>query len=126
MEKPRPADARAAMESGALWNTLVLVTRAETLWELGGRCFPRLVRLFEKLQAVVGSGLERHVLRKIYREMPSHNFSAEFLTRVTQQIAVIELQDVVWSDWGRPERIADALDALGKQPAFPREYLKTG
>ncbi len=126
IEKPPSEDARIAMESGALWNTLVLVAHAETLWELGRRCFPGLVRLFEQLKAVVGSGLERHVLRKIYRQMPSHNFSAELLTRVIQQIAVIELRDVVWSDWGRPERIADVLDALGKRPTFPREYLKTG
>jgi len=126
IEKPCFEDARTAMESGAIWNTLILVSSAETLWQLGWDCFPELVLRSEQLRTVVGSGLERHVLRKIYRQMPSHNFSAEFLTRVTQQIAVIELRDVVWSDWGRPERIADVLEAMGKEPMFPREYLKTG
>jgi mannose-1-phosphate guanylyltransferase len=96
VEKPSAAVARQAMEEGALWNTLVFVARVETLWNLGRQCFPLLMDLFERLKAAIGSG--------------------------TDQVAVTELRDVVWSDWGRPERIAGALEAIGKQPSFPREH----
>jgi hypothetical protein len=56
--------------------------------------------------------------------MPAHNFLADLLTHVTDRVAVMELRDIFWSDWGRPERIACSLEALGKQPAFPMEYLR--
>lgn len=35
----------------------------------------------------------------------------------------MEMRDVLWSDWGNPARIADALDKIGKQPAFAEEAL---
>jgi len=123
VEKPCASRARQAMADGALWNTLVFVARVETLCNLGWRCFPPLIYRFERLKAAIGSGLEEQVLDEIYRSMPAHNFSSQLLARVTDQVAVMELRDVVWCDWGRPDRIADALRALGKQPAFPWEHL---
>jgi len=123
VEKPCASRARQAMADGALWNTLVFVARVETLWNLGWRCFPPLIYMFEKLKAAMGRGLEEQVLDEIYRSMPAHSFSSQLLARVTDQVALMELRDVVWCDWGRPERIADALRALGKHPAFPREHL---
>ncbi len=123
VEKPGAERARQAMKEGALWNTLVFVARIEMLWNLGWRCFPPLIQRFEVLKAAIGSGLEEQVLDEIYLSMPSHNFSSQLLAMVTDQLAVIELQGVVWCDWGRPERIADTLQTLGKQPSFPRKHL---
>lgn len=37
----------------------------------------------------------------------------------------IELEDVLWGDWERPERIASTLRAIGREPAFSGEYVKT-
>ena len=31
-----------------------------------------------------------------------------------------ELQNVIWSDWGQPERILATLHVIGKELAFPR------
>jgi len=33
--------------------------------------------------------------------------------------AVLELSDVLWSDWGKPERVLNSLLRIGKQPLFP-------
>ena len=33
------------------------------------------------------------------------------------------LEEVLWSDWGRPERIRETLEVLGKNSAFPSEIL---
>jgi mannose-1-phosphate guanylyltransferase len=120
VEKPCDESARRALDDGAMWNTLVLVSRIETLWKLGSRCFPALMGHFEKLRSVIGRDEEDRVLGEIYREMPVHNFSSDLLARVTDQTAVIRLRDILWSDWGRPERVSDTLATLGKQPAFPR------
>jgi mannose-1-phosphate guanylyltransferase len=114
---------KPAMKKGALWNTLVFVARVETLWNMGRRAFPRLIDLFEWLEVAIDTRREDSVFRQIYDQMPAHNFSSDLLARVTDNVGVIELQDVLWSDWGRPQRIAETLDLLGKQPAFPRECL---
>lgn len=87
-----------------------------------GSCV-KLTRSFQRLQDAIGGGREADVLQEIYRDMPAHNFSSELLAHVTDQVAVIELRDVQWSDWGRPERIVSDLGSLGKRPAFPRECL---
>jgi hypothetical protein len=39
-------------------------------------------------------------------------------------VAAAELEGVLWSDWGRAERIAETLARLGKRPAWEeRESL---
>ena len=37
--------------------------------------------------------------------------------------AVMELTDVLWSDWGKPERIAETLRRIDRRPAFPLTCL---
>lgn len=34
-----------------------------------------------------------------------------------------ELTGVLWSDWGKPERIAETIRRIGKTPAFPLHCL---
>jgi hypothetical protein len=36
----------------------------------------------------------------------------------------MELEKVLWSDWGRPERILETLQAVGISPTFPTEVFK--
>ena len=119
LEKPERANAQAAMEAGALWNTMVMAGKIETLWNLGRRCFPDLMDLFEKLGPSIGTPEEGQVLESIYRGMPTRNFSSDLLQQIPDQVGVVELRKVTWSDWGRPERILETLQTLGKSPSFP-------
>lgn len=119
LEKPARPQAQAAMESGALWNTLVLAGKVQTLWNLGWRCFPDLMELFERLEGSIGSPEEGPVLESIYDLMPSKSFSSDLLQNVPEHTGVVKLSGVLWSDWGRPERIVETIRALGKAPAFP-------
>lgn len=123
LEKPDEARAIDAMAAGGLWNTLVLAAKVEALWTLGWRCFPGMMSLFEQLVPAVGTRDESGALDGIYAHMPAHNFSSGLLERVPQQVAAIEADSILWSDWGKPERIADTLFRLGKQPAFPLELV---
>jgi mannose-1-phosphate guanylyltransferase len=123
LEEPTAAQADTALARGALWNTSVLVAKGETLWELGWQCFPDLMRLFEGLSKAIGTPLEEKALDAIYREMPPYNFSSDLLQRVPEHVAVIEMTGVLWSDWGKPERIANTLRQIGRQPVFPLECL---
>jgi mannose-1-phosphate guanylyltransferase len=118
LEKPERTHAQAAMEAGALWNTFVLAAKVETLWKMGWCCFPDLMALFERLGRHIGSSKEGRVLESIYHTMPRKNFSSDLLQQIPDRVGVVELRGVIWSDWGRPERIVDTLRALGKAPAF--------
>lgn len=123
LEKPTTAQADASLHAGALWNTLVLAAKVEALWKLGWRSFPDMIPLFERLGGAIGTSQEGTILEAIYREMPAWNFSSGFLQRVPEHIAVMEMDGVLWSDWGRPERIVNTLRRIGRQPSFPLECL---
>ena len=120
-EKPDYDRARAAKASGALWNTLVFATRVEVLWEMGWRYVPEVMPHFEALCDAIDTPAQQRVLEYIYERMPKRNFSSDLLARAAAEVAVIEMDDVVWSDWGKPERIVNTLSQMGKEPAFPLE-----
>ena len=117
-EKPAVRQGMELTGQGALWNTFVMVGRVETLWNMGWLCFPDIMNAFEQLGKKIGTPAEGSTLQAIYREMPSHNFSSEVLESLSDRLGVIELEEVMWSDWGRPERIIETLQALGKKPIF--------
>ncbi len=118
LKKPGRVTAQAAMESGALWNTFVLAAKVETLWKAGWRCVPDIMERFERLGEHIGSSEEGRVLESIYCTMPRKNFSSDLLQQIPDQVGVVKLRGVMWSDWGRPERIVETLRLLDKVPAF--------
>ncbi len=124
VEKPEAPDGERLMNQGALWNTLVLVANVETLWKAGWTCFPEVMERFEQLRQSIGTPVEGSVLQTIYHDMPTRNFSREVLQPLSKQLGVMELEKVLWSDWGRPERILETLQAVGISPTFPTEIFK--
>ncbi|MCA9456876.1 MAG: hypothetical protein KC587_09445, partial [Nitrospira sp.] len=72
----------------------------------------------------IGTAHENKTLQEIYRDMPVLDFSRELLQRIPEHLGVMEFEEVLWSDWGQPERIAHTLKTLGKKPAFPSEILE--
>jgi mannose-1-phosphate guanylyltransferase len=123
LEKPTAVEADAALAAGALWNTLVLAAKVEALWETGWQCFPDLMPAFERLLGVIGTSYETKTLEAIYEQLPAHSFSSELLHRVPERLAVVEMTGVLWSDWGKPERIVNTLRRIGRQPDFPLACL---
>ena len=124
VEKPDLTDGTRLMSEGALWNTLVLVAKAETLWKCGRLRFPDMMERFEQLQRNIGTPAEGRTLQAIYENMPSRNFSRQVLQSPDVQLGVMELEGVLWSDWGRPERIVETLQLLGKKPTFPMDAFR--
>jgi mannose-1-phosphate guanylyltransferase len=116
LEKPNEAACRKAMTSEALWNTMIMAAKVETLWTLGRQFLPEMMELFEIYCRSIGSDREEQVLEEIYREMPQKNFSYHLLQQCSRQVLVMEMNGVVWSDWGNPERIAVTLRKFGHEP----------
>lgn len=121
VEKPERHLAKSLMESQVLWNTMIIVANVQTLWNLGAKLLPSMMRLFETLLPAIGSPSESRVLRGIYDSMPARNFSMDLLEHVPHKVSALDVKDVLWSDWGRPKRIAQSLHKIGKTPAFPKE-----
>ena len=123
LEKPGFAQADATLRSGGLWNTLVLTTKVDALWQTGWTYFPDMMPRFERLCSAWNTTEELAVLEDVYRHMPAHNFSSHLLQQVSDRVAVMELTNVLWSDWGNPQRIAETIRRIGKTPAFPLNCL---
>jgi mannose-1-phosphate guanylyltransferase len=121
--RPTLAEADAALARGALWNTSVMVTKAETLWKIGYECYPELMPGFERLGSAIGMSREAQILDEIYHDIPAHDLLSELLGRVPDRAAVVEMSGVLWSDWGKPARIVDSLRRIGRDPAFPLDCL---
>lgn len=117
-EKPvcnhREPDVTAA---GGLWNTLILAANADFLWLLGQQLFPKMMSQLESFAANIGHTDEDAKLDALYQELPYQDFSSGLLEALPEKIAVLELNGVLWSDWGRPERIVESLAVIGRLPA---------
>ena len=79
---------------------------------------------FEELDRAIGTSQEGMVLEAVYKVLPHYNFSSALLQRFPERVGVIELHDVVWNDWGQPDRIMTTLETLRIPPAFPQELIR--
>jgi mannose-1-phosphate guanylyltransferase len=126
VEKPSPTQARKAADSGGLWNTFLMAATVETLWQLGWRCLPGLMELFEILGEKIGTIGEDQVLQSVYAKMLTHDFSRKVLEQAVDRTVVYRLENILWSDWGREERIIHSLCQVGKRPHFAeKNWLPT-
>lgn len=108
VEKPAPAVAEALAEHGAVWNTMVMVARASTLWRTIFRHSPRLASAMEPMIRKVGSWKLEGELEELYRRIPEVDLSESVLSRADNLIACT-MQDAGWFDCGTPERLFDWL-----------------
>ena len=121
VEKPSQRDASVMLRNGRLWNTMVLVARAASLMELVRNVLPDLVAYFEMFQRYIGDAQEPEVANEIYRMIPSMNFAGTVLARQFHRLLVLPTKHVLWSDWGKKERILQSIFELGRHryPSAP-------
>ncbi len=105
VEKPSPEAAARAISRGALWNTMVLAARVDTLWDAGRACLPEMMAHFDLLVDMIDTPFERAALHDVYLAMPNADFSRDVLERVPSRCLVARLDGIEWSDWGRAERV---------------------
>lgn len=126
-EKPGLSRSRFLFRHGGLWNTMVMVVQARTLWRLGRRLLLDLVRHFERLRlglwAIRNGWLDRRqegrLLAEAYLGLKRANLSRHLLQSVPGISVVLTMTDLEWSDWGRASRILETLKRHGRPPAFP-------
>jgi mannose-1-phosphate guanylyltransferase len=105
VEKPAPALAERLFQRGALWNTMLSVSRAQALWALGRRHLPIQAALFEEYARQIGGERAAECLRAVYERLPPADFSRD-LVAACKGLRVTAMEGAGWSDCGTPERLA--------------------
>jgi len=123
VEKPSVALANELLAQGAVWNTMVTCATVDALWELGRETEPRLLDILDSFVPLVGTPDEDDAIEYIYRAYLPVSFSRDVLERAPERLAVIELEGVEWSDWGRPERIETVLALRRSRALVPGRAL---
>jgi mannose-1-phosphate guanylyltransferase len=114
-EKPSLESAQYLMMKGCLWNSFVMVGKVETFLGLFKKHLPDLYRMFEAVSITFGTSAETATMRSLYGWILDANFSSEVLEKATEELYVLRVGNVVWSDWGEPQRVLGTLENLGIQ-----------
>ncbi len=105
-EKPPDSLARRLRATGALWNTFVMVAALPALTALVRGALPGLWEAFTAARD----------LDALYADLAPLDFSARVLAARPANLVVHRVDDVAWSDWGRPERVLRTLARLRLTP----------
>jgi len=117
-EKPTPALARNLMKRGCLWNSFVMIGKVNAFLDMIRHALPDLLSYFEALVPVIGTPDEFPNVQFLYSWLREINFSSEILALRPQDLRVIKVDGVGWSDLGDPSRVLATLSRLGVEREF--------
>jgi mannose-1-phosphate guanylyltransferase len=117
-EKPHKLLAEALQMRGCLWNSFVMVASVDALLEIIEAATPDLYRSFSCFVPLFGTYAESKAINRLYDRLPEINFSQQILARCPERLAVLKVNDVVWSDLGEPKRVLASLEIAGVRPPW--------
>ena len=112
-EKPEAQVARSLMDQGCLWNSFVMVGRVDALLKMTRTALPEMVSQFTSIMPTFEAPAEREGLYELYSKIQVSNFSHEVLSTRSEDLAVMRVGDVGWSDLGEPARVLATLAQIG-------------
>lgn len=118
LEKPDRDSALQFFKKGYLWNTFVSITKAKTLIRMTKTYLPHIWNHFERMLAAIDTHRESSIIEREYRQMEGANLSRGIFEKNARNISVIEVRNVLWSDWGSGARVVTTLKKIGKLPLF--------
>ena len=119
-EKPSAGVARKLMERGCLWNSFVMIGRVDAFLKMTARALPELSSYFDEIFPALGTASELTYLHELYSWLPDINFSHEVLSMRPQDLRVMKVEEVGWSDLGEPSRVLATMGRMGLQTAWAR------
>jgi mannose-1-phosphate guanylyltransferase len=121
VEKPDPQLARNLFGSGnSLWNSMLLLARANTLLHAFGSTHPLLVELF--VETLQSQALD---LSQLYRRIPRLDFSHDVLSRARGLSAYRLPPSLGWTDLGTPARLHGWLNSRSR-PSAAADFIAKG
>lgn len=118
VEKPSAPVARRLLASGAVWNTMVIVARASTLFRLCQEQIPELTGVFAECLTMPQETRDEFLAER-YRHLAMYDFSRDVLTPAHALSAYRWPASMGWSDLGTPERLAKWLGTSPVMDARP-------
>ena len=112
-EKPSARTAAELLERGCVWNTFVMIGRAQAFLDLIRVGATDTYDAFERLLDLPESTSMNDSLSTIYQHVTSADFSKLVLSGQAERLGVWCLGDVGWSDLGDPRRVMTVLDETG-------------
>lgn len=117
-ETPSEARVQLGLATGCLWNTAIMVARAETVIALGALALPEMSARLDRVGAFADSNEEPAALHQAYALMPRASFGRAALERHPERLAVSALPRVTWCDLGSPSRVLAVLARMRVRPAW--------
>ena len=113
IEKPSTESATELMMAGALWNTMTMVFKPDTLLQLVRRIHPVIYRGFSRILEALGTRREQPTIDAVYENLEPANFSKQILETIAvdypKSISVLPVREVFWSDLGSRDRVLRVL-----------------
>jgi mannose-1-phosphate guanylyltransferase len=109
-EKPSHPTAKALLARGCLWNTFVMVGRASIFLALIEKHLaPGIIEVFMAAQRCACEVPSLAAENYLWARLGKGDFSRQVLSASTENLAVLKIGDVGWSDLGTPERVRVAM-----------------
>ena len=124
-EKPSLDLATDLLDRGCVWNTFVMIGRAEAFVHAIRSAAPDVFEAFEPLWHIGSLEEESCIARKIYEDITPFDLSKLVLSKVPEKLGVFCLGDVGWSDLGDPERLAEVLTRTGERADWLSAWHET-
>ena len=106
VEKPSATHAVQLFASGAVWNTMVIVARAQAIRDLYVELLPELAKVFATALRLPAQ--ERaSFLASVYPTLPWCDFSRDLMTRARRLSVYVWPASLGWTDLGTPERLRE-------------------
>ena len=115
-ETPFSCEDSTTLKESDFSNSSVIVSKADTLWNLGWENIPTVVAPFEEFKEAIGTSYEKAALKRLYQLVKVQPSSLNALFQGSKALAVMELKGVTWSEWETPDEIIKNLAIIGKQP----------
>ena len=117
-EKPSLSLATSLMERGCLWNSFVMVGSVEALLKMTRAAMPHLFADFAAIAPAFETTQEHKALAELYARLDDSNFSHQVLAARPEDLMVMRVGDVGWSDLGEPNRVLSTLARIGAETEF--------
>ncbi len=114
-EKPSLTLATSLLERGCLWNSFVMVGRVDALLKMTRVAMPEMYSAFAAVAPTFETANEHKALAALYSHLEDANFSHQVLAARPEDLMVMRVADVGWSDLGEPNRVLSTLARLGVQ-----------
>jgi mannose-1-phosphate guanylyltransferase len=114
-EKPDLSLAMSLKDRGCLWNSFVMVGRVEALLKMTLSALPEMYAAFSTITPTFETPAEHQAAAELYEQINDSNFSHDVLAVRSEDLMVMRVGDVGWSDLGEPNRVLSTLARLGVQ-----------